>query len=77
MSVDVLKQLLRDIGIAETVVAGIAPHTRLRADLGLSSTETTDLEIQLRDQFDARISLWDKEDYTVAQLVASIRETAR
>ncbi|MBV7243601.1 acyl carrier protein [Streptomyces sp. MW-W600-10] len=77
MSVDVLKQLLLDIGIAEQTLAEIEPNTRLRADLGLSSVETTDLEIQLRERFGIRVDLWDKVDYTVEQLAVGIPGTTR
>ncbi|ARF75851.1 hypothetical protein B7C62_28995 [Kitasatospora albolonga] len=77
MSVDVLKQLLLDIGIAEQTLTEIEPYTRLRADLGLSSVETTDLEIQLRERFGIRVNLWDKVDYTVEQLAGGIPETPR
>ncbi len=77
MSVDVLKQLLLDIGIAEQTLAEIEPNTRLRADLGLSSVETTDLEIQLRERFGIRVDLWDKVDYTVEQLAVGIPGTPR
>ncbi|MDA3648920.1 phosphopantetheine-binding protein [Saccharopolyspora indica] len=77
MSVDLFKQLLLDIGIAENALDEIQPHTRLRADLGLSSTETTDLEVQLRERFGIKISLWDQEDYTVDQLAGDIREMPR
>ncbi|MEV7909365.1 MULTISPECIES: phosphopantetheine-binding protein [Streptomyces] len=74
---DVLKQLLLDIGIAEQTLAEIEPNTRLRADLGLSSVETTDLEIQLRERFGIRVDLWDKVDYTVEQLAVGIPGTTR
>ncbi|MFB7230287.1 MULTISPECIES: acyl carrier protein [Streptomyces] len=74
---DVLKQLLLDIGIAEQTLAEIEPNTRLRADLGLSSVETTDLEIQLRERFGIRVDLWDKVDYTVEQLAVGIPGTPR
>ncbi|WP_343240431.1 phosphopantetheine-binding protein [Streptomyces sp. SID14515] len=74
---DVLKQLLLDIGIAEQTLTEIEPHTRLRADLGLSSVETTDLEIQLRERFGIRVNLWDKVDYTVEQLAGGIPGTPR
>ncbi len=77
MSVDVLKQLLLDIGIAEQTLTEIGPGTRLRADLGLSSVETTDLEIRLRERFGVRINLWDKADYTMEQLAVGIREMPR
>ncbi|WP_432021866.1 acyl carrier protein [Streptomyces parvus] len=74
---DVLKQLLLDIGIAEQTLTEIGPGTRLRADLGLSSVETTDLEIRLRERFGVRINLWDKADYTMEQLAVGIREMPR
>ncbi|WP_083753566.1 acyl carrier protein [Actinosynnema sp. ALI-1.44] len=77
MSVDVLKQLLLDIGIAEETLTELRPYTRLRADLGLNSTETTDLEVQLRERFGVRVNLWDQEDYTVDELVAGITENSR
>jgi acyl carrier protein len=77
VSVDALKELLVDIGIAETRLHRIRSDTRLRADLGLSSLETTDLEIQLRERYGLRVDLWDQVDYSVGQLAAGIRETPR
>ncbi|MFD7549595.1 acyl carrier protein [Streptomyces sp. NPDC059578] len=77
MSVDILKNLLLDIGIAGEKLDEIQPYTRIRADLGLSSIETTDLEIQLRERFDVTINLWDQVDYTIEQLAGGIRETPR
>lgn len=77
MSVDVIKQLLLDIGISEQTLSGVEPYTRLRADIGLNSVETTDLEIQLRERFGVRMDLWDKDDYTVEQLTRGIAEAPR
>ncbi|MFF2022055.1 acyl carrier protein [Streptomyces sp. NPDC058171] len=77
MSVDILKKLLLDIGIPGEKLDEIQPYTRIRADLGLSSIETTDLEIQLRERFDVTINLWDQVDYTIDQLAGDIRETPR
>ncbi|MGX2993184.1 AMP-binding protein [Streptomyces sp. JNUCC 64] len=73
MSVDLLKKLLLDIGIVGEKLEEIQPFTRLRADLGLSSIETTDLEIQLREQFGVKVNLWDRVDYTIEQLSDDIR----
>lgn len=77
MSVDVIKQLLLDIGISEQTLSEVEPYTRLRADIGLNSVETTDLEIQLRERFGVRMDLWDKDDYTVEQLTRGIAEAPR
>ncbi|MFH9137384.1 acyl carrier protein [Streptomyces sp. NPDC017524] len=74
---DVIKQLLLDIGISEQTLSEVEPYTRLRADIGLNSVETTDLEIQLRERFGVRMDLWDKDDYTVEQLTRGIAEAPR
>ncbi|MEU4180375.1 acyl carrier protein [Streptomyces sp. NPDC026589] len=74
---DVIKQLLLDIGISEQTLSEVEPYTRIRADIGLNSVETTDLEIQLRERFGVRMDLWDKDDYTVEQLTRGIAEAPR
>ncbi|WP_278262538.1 acyl carrier protein [Nocardia sp. AG03] len=68
------KQLLIEIGVPERTVDGVRPQTRIRADLGLSSSQTTELEIQLRERFGMTLNLWDREDYTVGQLADRIPE---
>ncbi|WP_243795386.1 hypothetical protein [Saccharopolyspora gloriosae] len=52
---------------------GAVQHeTRLRADLGLDSTETAQLEIELRERSVFNVDLWDSHDYTVAELADSL-----
>jgi acyl carrier protein len=57
--------LLTEIGVDST---GLRRDSRLRADLGLDSVETTQLEIELRERFDAVVDLWDAHDYAVCEL---------
>ncbi|MCP2256367.1 acyl carrier protein [Streptoalloteichus tenebrarius] len=66
-----LREILLDIGVEEDV---IAPEHRLRSDLALDSTETVDLEKELQRRFGLTIDLWDKHDYTIAELAAMIQD---
>lgn len=63
--VAVVRNILADIGIDS---AAVRADSRLRADLGLDSTETTQLEIELRERDAAGVDLWDAHDYAVAEL---------
>lgn len=62
---DRVRGILVGIGVED---ADLDPHARLRADLGLDSTETTQLEIELTEAFGARVDLWDAHDHTLAEL---------
>jgi acyl carrier protein len=67
---EAIQALLRHIGVAEAELGG--PDIRLRADLALDSTETSALELELRESFGVRVDLWDARDYTVGELAALV-----
>lgn len=50
-----VREILAGIGIDSEAVHN---DSRLRADLGLNSTETTQLEIELRERSITSIDLW-------------------
>lgn len=62
---DVLKAILDRMGVA---VAEVGEHSHLRADLGLDSTETTELELELARLCERPVDLWDARDYTLGEL---------
>jgi hypothetical protein len=64
MSMDRIRELLVHIGLEHVE---LAPDTRLRADLGLDSGETTRLESQLAS-LGVEIDLWAEYDYTLGEL---------
>ncbi|WP_078897713.1 acyl carrier protein [Streptomyces rimosus] len=68
---DVLRAL-SDIGLDAALLDEAGPDARLRAELGLDSVETTDLQLELKKRFGVEIDLWDQEDYTLAQLAERI-----
>ena len=67
MSIELLSEVLREIGIRADELTADA---RLRADLGLDSVETTELELALGHRFGLKIDLWDTKDYALAELAA-------
>lgn len=69
MSVEAVKAILVELGVEE---AQLGPDRHLRADLALDSTETTELEIELRHRFNVAIDLWDRTDYTIAELAQRV-----
>ena len=71
MSVEAVKAILVELGVEEV---HLGPDRHLRADLALDSTETTELEIELRRRFNASVDLWDSKDYTIAELARRIAE---
>ncbi|WP_329791522.1 AMP-binding protein [Lentzea sp. DG1S-22] len=46
----------------------LVAHSSLRADLGLDSTELTQLEVELSERFGFRVDLWSENDYTISQV---------
>jgi acyl carrier protein len=66
---DTLRDILAELGVDP---AQLGARTRLRADLGLDSTETTELELELRRRCSTRVDLWDAKDYTLGELAALI-----
>jgi 2,3-dihydroxybenzoate-AMP ligase len=71
MSIEQLSEVLGHLGV-ETgeVTAG----TRLRANLGLDSVETTELELELRRRFGVTVDLWDTQDYSLAELAVLVEQ---
>ncbi|KNB50303.1 hypothetical protein AC230_23740 [Streptomyces caatingaensis] len=65
-------RVLTDIGLDPAILEEAGPHARLRAELGLDSVETTDLQLELGKRFGLDIDLWDREDYTLADLAGRI-----
>lgn len=64
MSMDRIRELLDHIGLEYVETE---PDTRLRADLGLDSGETTRLESRLA-AMGVEIDLWAEYDYTLGEL---------
>jgi 2,3-dihydroxybenzoate-AMP ligase len=60
-----LTGVLSAIGLSANEVT---PEVRLRADLELSSVETTELELELERRFGVYVDLWDAKDYTLGEL---------
>jgi len=65
MTIDAIRELLVHIGLHHVE---LEPDSRLRADLGLDSAETTALEGQLAERLGARVDLWAEHDYSLAEL---------
>ncbi|MDF3293946.1 acyl carrier protein [Streptomyces silvisoli] len=66
-----VREVLSDIVDTDTL-EDAGPDVRLRADLGLNSVETTDLQLELKKQFGLDIDLWDQEDYSLGELAERI-----
>ena len=69
MSFDAVKAILVELGVEEEV---LGPDCHLRADLALDSTETTELELELKRRFNTMIDLWDNKDYTIQEIAERI-----
>ncbi|MDI6412561.1 acyl carrier protein [Streptomyces albus] len=69
-----LQDILTGLGFEPEL---LSPDRRLRAELALSSAETTELGLELERRFGARIDLWDAHDYTLAELAAAVDEGSR
>lgn len=67
-----LREILLAIGVEENEIAA---DRRLRTHLALDSTETVELEEELRRRFGIAVDLWDKHDYSIAELAAWIERT--
>ncbi|QOC90658.1 acyl carrier protein [Micromonospora craniellae] len=67
---------LRDILLALGLEGSeIAADRRLRAHLALDSVDTVELEQELQTRFGVVVDLWDKHDFTVAELAERIERT--
>lgn len=62
---DQVRAILTDIGVDLT---DVSDDDRLRSDLGLDSTETTQLEIELAERLGIHPDLWDAHDYAISEL---------
>ncbi|MCZ0995632.1 acyl carrier protein [Streptomyces noursei] len=65
---------LVEIGLDETELAEATTDWKLRAELGLSSVETTELQLALKQRFGVTVDLWDQDDYTLGQLAELVGE---
>ncbi|MFJ9447792.1 acyl carrier protein [Kitasatospora sp. NPDC101235] len=73
-TLDELRSILTELGVPEDE---LTPGCRLRSGLGLDSTETAQLELEIEERLLARIDLWDKHDYSLAELAEVVdREAA-
>jgi 2,3-dihydroxybenzoate-AMP ligase len=69
-----LRSLLRELDVPDE---DLATGLRLRADLALDSTDTTQLELELDGRFGVRVDLWDSHDYTLGELSERIEAARR
>ncbi|MFF7231139.1 phosphopantetheine-binding protein [Streptomyces sioyaensis] len=67
-------ETLADIGFDEAELAEATADWQLRAELGLSSVETTELQLALKQRFGVTVDLWDQDDYTLGRLAELIAE---
>ncbi|GAA2597743.1 hypothetical protein GCM10010399_30510 [Dactylosporangium fulvum] len=64
-TLDELRRILLQLGVREDELTS---DCRLRSDLGLDSTETAQLELEIEEQLRTEVDLWDKHDYSLAEL---------
>ncbi|MEU0518311.1 acyl carrier protein [Streptosporangium sp. NPDC006007] len=64
-----LRKILLALGVKDDEITA---DRRLRAHLALDSTETVELEQELHRRFGVVVDLWDKHDFTVAELAGRI-----
>lgn len=69
--IDAVRDILLELGVSP---GALAPNCRLRADLELDSTETTELGLKLEQCFGVTIDLWDETDYTIAELAERVKD---
>jgi acyl carrier protein len=65
-------ETLAEIGLGEADLADATADWTLRTELGLSSVETTELQLALKQRFGVTVDLWDQEDYTLGRLAELI-----
>jgi hypothetical protein len=53
------------------------PGCRLRSGLGLDSTETAQLELEIEERLRTQVDLWDKHDYSLAELAELVDRKTR
>ncbi|WP_424186649.1 acyl carrier protein [Actinokineospora sp. G85] len=74
MSLHKIREILVGIGVDAALVDTCGPDARIRADLELDSTETTDLQVRLERECALKVDLWDRDDYSLGQLADAVRE---
>ncbi|WP_311567895.1 hypothetical protein [Photobacterium arenosum] len=67
--------LLITIGLPQDLLQSAESDWQLRTDLGLSSAETLQLQIQLEQLGCTGFSLWDTHDYSLQELESMISTT--
>ncbi|MFD7666486.1 acyl carrier protein [Streptomyces sp. NPDC059788] len=67
-------ETLAEIGLDEADLAEAGADWTLRTELGLSSVETTELQLVLKQRFGVTVDLWDQDDYTLGRLAELIAE---
>lgn len=73
-TLDELRSILMELGVQEEE---LTPGCRLRSGLGLDSTETAQLELEIEERLRSHVDLWDRHDYSLAELADVIdQETA-
>jgi hypothetical protein len=60
--------LLTEIGLPSGLLDSAESDWQLRADLGLSSAETLELQLRLEQAGCTGFSLWDKHDHSLDEL---------
>lgn len=68
--------LLTEIGLPLGLLESAECDWQLRADLGLSSAETLDLQLRLEQAGCTGFSLWDTHDHTLEELERLIASAA-
>ncbi|WP_030257785.1 MULTISPECIES: acyl carrier protein [Streptomyces] len=68
-TLDELRSILTELGVPADE---LTPGSRLRSGLGLDSTETAQLELEIEERLRAHVDLWDRHDYSLAELAEAI-----
>ncbi|OKH99758.1 hypothetical protein A6A06_22020 [Streptomyces sp. CB02923] len=64
-TLDELCSILMELGARQDE---LTPGSRLRSGLGLDSTETAQLELEIEERLHTQVDLWDRHDYSLAEL---------
>jgi acyl carrier protein len=70
-SIEVIQDILLGLGWNRS---DLVPDRHLRSDLGLDSTETTELELEIERRLNRKVDLWDRSDYRLADLANLVDE---
>lgn len=71
---EVLAVLVAALGELDIAADDIAPHVRLRSELGLDSTEIVQVALELTAHCGVKVTLAAKDDLTVAEICALVAE---